>query len=79
MVWEIVAWPSISWTTLGLTFLEQSKVAQVCLRSWKRTVWGRLAFLSSGLKERLKTLWRLRDVPSFFGYCPNRCDEHSRR
>lgn len=35
IVCEIVARPLISWTILGLTFLEESSVAQVWRKEWK--------------------------------------------
>jgi hypothetical protein len=41
--------PSISETTLGLTFFVSSSVAHVCLRSWKRVVSGSFA-----LEKRLE-------------------------
>ena len=46
----MVARPTISPTTSGLTFLGRSRVAQVCLRSWKRAEWGSPAFLKRGLE-----------------------------
>jgi len=46
----MVAWPSISSTTSGLTFLGRSRVTQVCLKSWKRAEWGSPAFLRTGLE-----------------------------
>src|SRR5215217_2656121 len=51
-----LAWPKVSWTILGLTFFLASSVAQVCLRSWKRTS-GRPARLKRGLKWRFTTFW----------------------
>ena len=53
-------WPSISETTLALTSLESSSVAQVWRRSWKR-IWGRLAFASSGLEKRLRRALRCQE------------------
>ena len=35
IVCEIFACPIISWAILGLTFLEQSNVAQVWRKEWK--------------------------------------------
>jgi hypothetical protein len=46
----MVACPNISETTLGLTFFVSSRVAHVCLRSWKR-IFGSPACLSKGLKR----------------------------
>lgn len=36
-VMEMLECPSISETTFGFTLRESSRVAQVCLKSWKRT------------------------------------------
>ena len=47
----MLAWPSISETTFGFTFLESKSVAHVCRRSWKR-ISGKPARLSKGLKRR---------------------------
>jgi hypothetical protein len=46
----MVACPNISESTLGLMFFVSSRVAHMCLRSWKR-IWGRPARLSRGLKR----------------------------
>src|SRR4028118_1933230 len=54
----MLTWPSISSTNLGFTFLEQRRVAQVCLRSYKRMGWGRPALLKRGLEGRPEGLWR---------------------
>ena len=43
--------PHISWTILGLTFLEQSNVAHLCRKEWKVKPESP-ALLSSGLKPR---------------------------
>lgn len=56
------ACPSISETTLGLTALESSKVAQVWRRSWKR-IGLSPALFRSGLKERLRKFDGLMIVP----------------
>jgi hypothetical protein len=53
----MLAWPSISETTFGFTFLESKSVAHVCRRSWKRNS-GKPARLSMGLKRRAVTCWR---------------------
>jgi hypothetical protein len=53
----MLAWPSISETTLGFTFLESKSVAHVCRRSWKR-ISGKPARLSKGLKRWAVTWWR---------------------
>jgi hypothetical protein len=53
----MLAWPSISETTFGFTFLESKSVAHVCRRSWKR-ISGKLVRLSKGLKRRAVTCWR---------------------
>ena len=58
------ACPGSSCTNLGWTLLESKSVAQVCLRSWKRT-WGRPAFLRSGAKLRYLRLEGLIGVPTF--------------
>jgi hypothetical protein len=58
----IVAWPSISETILGLTFLARSSVAQVWRRSWKR-IRGSWALLSSGAKDRFLRLEGFTSVP----------------
>jgi len=42
-VMAMLACPSISETTFGLTFLDSRSVAQVCRRSWKRVPAGRPA------------------------------------
>jgi hypothetical protein len=43
--------------------LGSNKVAQVCLRSWKRTVWGRPAFSKNGLKDPELRLLRSSGYP----------------
>ncbi len=43
--------------------LESNKGAQVCLRSWKRTVWGRPAFSKNGLKDPELRLLRSSGYP----------------
>jgi hypothetical protein len=53
----MLAWPNISETTSGFTFLESKSVAHVCRRSWKR-IFGKPACLSKGLKRRAVTCWR---------------------
>lgn len=51
IVCEMVAWPSISETILGFTFLESSSVAHAWRREWKVKPESP-AFSSSGLKPR---------------------------
>jgi hypothetical protein len=51
IVCEIVAWPNISWTILGLTFLDKSNVAHVCRKEWKVKPESP-AFFRSGLNYR---------------------------
>jgi hypothetical protein len=58
----MVACPSISETSFGLTLLPSRRVAQVCLRSWNRMV-GRAAFLRSGVKDRSLRLEGCSSVP----------------
>jgi hypothetical protein len=43
--------------------LGSNKVAQVCLRSWKRTVWGRPSLSKSGLKDPELRLLRSSGYP----------------
>jgi hypothetical protein len=46
----MLAWPNISETILGFTFLVISSVAHVCRRSWKR-ICDSPACLRSGLNQ----------------------------
>ena len=52
----MVACPSISETILGLTFLDSSRVAHVCRRSWNRVSGGSPALRRSLANERLRRL-----------------------
>jgi hypothetical protein len=58
-----VEWPRVSYTSLGWVPRENSKLAAVCRRSWKRVLWSRPAFSRSGLKERFIKLCRFTGVP----------------
>ncbi len=60
----MVAWPSISETILGLTFLPSRSVAHVCRKS-RNLIGGSYAAESSGLKERLRRFEGLMMVPVF--------------
>ena len=54
----MVEWPNSSCTSLAWTPLPRSRVAQVCLRSWKR-ISGNPALLRRGLKDLVTRSWLL--------------------
>jgi hypothetical protein len=70
----MVACPRSSCTSLGCTPRPSNNVAHVCRRSWNR-ISGRLAFLSSGLKERFtsrisqETIVPVEPRASFYDHC----------
>jgi hypothetical protein len=63
MVTLIPEWPIISCTTLGCSPPTSISVAKLWRRAWNGMS-GSPARRTNGLKERLKTLWRLRGVPT---------------
>jgi hypothetical protein len=63
MVTLIPEWPIISCTTLECSPLVSMSVAKLSRSAWNGMS-GSSARRSSGLKDRLKTLWRLRGVPT---------------
>src|SRR5215212_4128922 len=61
------AWPSISETTFTLTPSLRSRVAQVCLRSWKHRSSRTPEHSFMRLKERLRRFEGLNMEPVSFG------------
>ena len=64
---EMVACPRSSWTYLGCFPARRRMVAQVWLRSWKRTS-GSPARRRSGLKLRVMRSWRDRRAEEYVRY-----------
>jgi hypothetical protein len=62
----MLACPARCWTYFGCEPRESKRVAQVCLRLWKR-ISGRPAYFSKGLKCMLTMFWVSSSVPMVSG------------